>query len=467
MVMLIVRYAALFLITGIVIWALVLGWWQSNDHSPSPGESALYLLALPIALFGGFVFLNAFIKNMRTPSAPPETAPDSSTSTIDPAALASEAGLRRRQLAVLANSIYAPGSVDAAGFLDVVREGKTPQPDKQLKDDDGFPAFVARIAEVDDLSNAEHLAQFDDVAEWPNGFVRNMAILEQVLIGILPDTLSLIDTDKASDVFLRIVWITDAKLDKTQLERAHAWLMTHHFSGIASGRLDLAIEMADDDIALPMRINQLCDLTPDATEDAVTLLLATASNVSEVTLRQWQARGTLFLPDQQNGQIPGEMGAAVLLAAPLLATQLSDEKPILVSRPNAQARDKSADAGGRISADLCTRLCEELLSLFECTPDQLGALVTDSDHRASRQAEALGVITEDFTQLEPTQDFLALGTAAGTAPPASALLMLACATELSREKDGPVLALSVQHPTRRAAMLLMPAPDPVSSPPSE
>ena len=36
------RSLALLLITMIVVWLLVLGWWQSNDHSPGRGESLLY-----------------------------------------------------------------------------------------------------------------------------------------------------------------------------------------------------------------------------------------------------------------------------------------------------------------------------------------------------------------------------------------------------------------------------------------
>jgi len=35
------------LLTFALVWALVLGWWQSNDHQPGKLEIGLYLAACP------------------------------------------------------------------------------------------------------------------------------------------------------------------------------------------------------------------------------------------------------------------------------------------------------------------------------------------------------------------------------------------------------------------------------------
>src|SRR5574343_989071 len=76
------------LLTFALVWALVLGWWQSNDHEPSRMELGLYLAALPLALVGGFLLLRGFIDHLK---ADPESAavPHAPVRDDDPLALAS------------------------------------------------------------------------------------------------------------------------------------------------------------------------------------------------------------------------------------------------------------------------------------------------------------------------------------------------------------------------------------------
>lgn len=457
MLMHIVRYSALMMITIVVVWALVLGWWQSNEHAPSQGESLLYLIALPLALFGGFVMLNAFFKSLRTSVVVHSDAQRPATSTVDESALAREAEFRTRTLSILDLGILAPGASDAAGFLALVREGKTPQPDTRLRDEDGFPAFVARIDEIDAHAKAEHVADFADLSRWPAAFDRNVAILDQLMTNFLPAASARIDAGREGESFLRVVCLTDGQLTAVQADELCAWLKTHHFAHLGDDRFDISIAASENPISGFSQIDQLCELAPNELDRSFTLLLASASNVDEHVLHRWQAQGRLFLPDQQKGQVPGELGVALLLGTPATATACGATRAVRLSRPNARKRDKSADTGGRISASICESLCTELLTLFKTSPAHIRAVVTDSDHRASRQSEALEVIDETFETIDPAHDFLALGTASGSAAPASALLCIACAAELVAESDAPALVLSVQDPTRRAALLLMPS----------
>jgi hypothetical protein len=82
------------LLTFALVWALVLGWWQSNDHQPGKLGIGLYLAALPLALVGGYLLLRGFIDHLKTPVAI-QNAEVPGAHDDDPLAAAS-GGLRRR-----------------------------------------------------------------------------------------------------------------------------------------------------------------------------------------------------------------------------------------------------------------------------------------------------------------------------------------------------------------------------------
>jgi len=455
----IIRLFALFLVTLIVVWALVLGWWQSNDHEPTNTESLLYLIALPLALFGGFILLNGFINGLRNP--PPAKPAEAPAPEANAAAQTDDAE-RRQQLTILGNALVTPVGQDVPAVIAAVQAGKAPKPDAMLKDEDGFPVFTARVEDIDLPVFVDGLKAFTDVDRWPEALPRALAMADSVFSELLVDLRDLLDAHAQAEIALRIEWVLDGPVDDAMCGQIKAWLHETHLQAFAPRVFQVNLHPATDDLAALRLIDAMVVGLNQTPTPSVAVVVASMSNLSEPRILQWQTERRLFTPKQQTGQIPGEGAAGIALATEASAQLLAPESPLRISRVNIHARGKPADGGGRISAELCTQLATDLLRIADCPAATISALVSDGDHRATRQGEALGVIDDSFEALDPAQHYAAVGTVCGSAPPVTALLALQCAVQMVRDASAPVLALSVQHPTLRAVALIQPLPDPES-----
>lgn len=455
----VLRLFALLLIILIVVWALVLGWWQSNDHTPSTTENLLYLVALPLALFGGFVLLNGFINGLR--NAPPAKAEPATSASAAPLEQTDDAE-RRHQLVLLASALITAAGQDASSVIASTQAGKAPKPDSTLKDEDGFPVFSSRVDDIEMSAFVESIGAFADTSAWPEELMRNLAMADRVFSDLFIELRDLLDPHAHTDFDLRVDWVMDKPVDAAWLAGIETWLQETHLATLAPRRARIQLHACVDDLSALRLVDELIVELNGRPGPAIATVVASMSNLSDPRVMQWQRERRLFTPQQQNGQIPGEVAAGILLTPEATARLLAAESPLSLSRINIHQRDKPADAGGRISADLCTRLASDLLRLLECPAATVAALVSDGDHRATRQAEALGVIDDTFEALDPSQHYAPIGTVCGSAPPASALLALQCAAQMVRDTGAPVLALSVQHPVLRAAALIQPLPDPES-----
>ncbi|QID18111.1 hypothetical protein G3580_10960 [Nitrogeniibacter mangrovi] len=452
----IARVLALLVITTVVVWALVLGWWQAGGHTPSASESLLYLVALPLALVGGFMLLNGFISGLKQPPAPAVAAPAATTAPEARTAAAE----RRSQLAVIAGSVLCAAGAQPDAILAAMADGRTPGPDEHLRDADGFPVFAARVPTIATEAIVEAMASHADVSHWPPSLLRQLALLEPVLDALHTPLAERLEAADGAHLALRLHWLPDRmpapEIDATLRD----WLRHGILADLAPDRWQLHVHGTGDDAVAWRLIDDLHGTLNGAAAPTLAVVLATASHLSEADIARWQQEGLLFTAAHQQGRIPGEAAAGLILAG----TTHAGTKGVHLSRINQDVRDKSADAGGRISGALSARLCDELLTLADCEAARVAALVTDADHRASRQAEAIGLIDERFEALEPAEHYIALSSVAGSAAPATALAALVCAAHMAETTDGPVLALSVQHPTQRAAALLQPgAPAPSTS----
>jgi hypothetical protein len=166
------------LLTFALVWALVLGWWQSNDHQPGKLEIGLYLAALPLALVGGYLLLRGFIDHLKTPVAI-QNAEVPGAHDDDPLAAASDrtaAAERAFTFGLVDAFVLTAGGVSVDDTLAAVDSGKRPEPVTRLLDDSGFPVFAAEVAELDVAAMIEH---FSDAAE-P---LRQLSSSEQAMRG--------------------------------------------------------------------------------------------------------------------------------------------------------------------------------------------------------------------------------------------------------------------------------------------
>lgn len=425
------------LLTLLLVWALVLGWWQANDVQPGARDLALYLLLLPLALLGGYGLLRGFIGHLQAPTAPAAQVRDPAR---DPGVPSREDRLSLNLLGATLAS--APGrSADA--ILDALAAGHRPGLDPVLRDEAGFPIFTARVTDLDPAAFTAQPANAGLPPAFREGEARRALAL---LAGILPELL-----DQAGEHLgprpegarVRLHWLVPAR-----------WATAHHpdlarwLAGLLPARLPTVIELhpvvaeADGLQAL----DRLVLAAGDAAGNPDLLLLCAAdSHVGETSVADWQARGRLFGPARPAGQVPGEGAVALLLA--------SGPGPLRISRTSLGEAAAPPPAGRGVGATVAGLLGQRLAA-WGAPAEDMQALVADGDHRQPGVAELMQALGSLLDDRDPAELCLRLGTACGTPGAAGDLLTVAVAAARARPGSGPVACLSNQHPHRRAVLLV-------------
>lgn len=448
------------LLTFAVIWALVLGWWQSNDYEPSKVDLALYLGALPLALVGGFLLLRGFIEHLKNPVMPAAAA----APTIDADPLAGDRARTAAQergfvLAVLGAFAVTPAGESADDILAAVASGKRPEPGTRLTDDAGFPIFLAEVSDLDTEAMRDRLLEDQGVL---NRFVddeamlRTLALLNDLIPQAREKTGELLGRS-SEKLRLQIVWLVPAGFDTTDFAGLQTWLHGSYWPNVELAEFDLAVVSSANEAEALRQVDEIILRTNrDPASNELILLIAAASATNERTVEQWAGANLLFSAMHQGRKIPGEGAVALLLASRRLAASLNPETSVLLSRASLGVRDKPVDAGGRIGGKLLNQLILGLLDVTHTEAAQIKTMVADTDHRANHMTEALEGLGEAFAHLDPATDCLAIGTANGAVSPIASLIALACACGKVVTDQAPVLCVSNQDPTARAAMLAMP-----------
>ncbi|MCZ4305432.1 hypothetical protein O4G98_11880 [Zoogloeaceae bacterium G21618-S1] len=438
-----------------LIWALVLGWWQGNDHTPSTTELFLFLGALPLAIVGGYWLLRGFIEHLKAPVVPLASAPDDTLDPLANEATQTAAMERGYTINLIGAFAISSGGEGPSEILAAQAAGVRPMPDSSLLDDAGFPAFTARVDALDMDSVTESLAQYDaQLAQDIGDHTRMLALVDSVLPAGLTQAHEAVAQRPATSR-LSVVWLMPPEVDPVLFPKLQSWLQSQYLSAFEPSRLALTVRPALAESDVMAQIDRLVldsDRTPN---DDLTLVLAAASTIGPRTVDAWSMRQSLFSADHQNGQIPGECGVCLLFGRPD-----STDTPVQLTRVSAAERDKSVDAGGRVSGALIEQLITGLLTVHDIAPADIKAVISDADHRQSRTSELLDALGESFSELDPIADCPCIGASCGTTAPFGALLALACAQAKSLSLSQPVVCVSQQHAKARSAVLLRPTPLP-------
>lgn len=458
------------LLTLALVWALVLGWWQSSDYEPSKLDLGLYLVALPLALVGGYLLLRGFIDHLKSPSLPaPPAAP--ALRDEDPLALAaakSEAAERSFTIGVIDGFVVTSAGASADETLTAIEEGKRPEPSSRLTDESGFPVFLAEVPDLDvdamlegSLSRALRLGDLSAHEQ----VVRSLSLLERLLEAVSDRLPELLERE-ADSITLRVLWMVPAAWKNMDLAVMKAWLQASlsslpekHTPEISMLPVSSELEVLQVLDEINLRINR------DPSSQELTLLLGVASGVDELSVAQRVGTNRLFTSEHQQRQIPGEGGVAMLLAGKSLIDRLQLDDCVLISRVSMGSRDKPVDAGGRVSGKVINQLTGGLLDVTGVEHSAIKTTVLDTDHRANHLTEALEGLGQGFDHLDPIKDCLAVGASAGDLSPIGGLLALACARAKVLATEAPALCISNQHHLGRAVVLALPIPTEADSNP--
>lgn len=447
-----------------IVWSLILAWWQSNDASPSQGEMALYLLGIPLALIVGYLLLRGFLEHLRKPVEAEQAEAGAAADDDDPLARARPAGdaaERSYTLCLLASRLRVSVGTSADDVLGAVGEGKRPEPSDTLIDGEGFPAFAAAVADLDTGAVAERLREaYPDLREalQQPPLVRALAMQEEVLADLLGE-FDRLREECTGEIRLQAVWLLPESWNPAWIPALRQYLK--HSLETSQGESDvlcdvLALQARNDADTLRHLDALILRSNRDPLENEFLLVLGAASAVDEAVVAQWAGDGRLFSAKQQQGMVPGEGSAALLLTARPTVDRLKLEKTVEFTRVSHGVRDKRLDAGGRVGGKLIAALYQAVLDATATAPETINAVVLDADHRAAHMTEAMEGFGESLAHLDPLKDVLPVCLVAGSLTPVGSLLALACAGARCLAETAPVICLSNHHELDRALLLARP-----------
>lgn len=447
------------LLTFAIVWALVLGWWQSNDHTPGITDLVLFLGALPLALVGGFLLLRGFIEHLKAPIGSPEKR-EAAFCDDDPlAAQTSRDDAAERAFRLpLAESFVLTGAGGADDVLAALSEGKLPQPSKRLLDAIGFPAYAVEIegidtGEIDNALSSTGGALAALVAQERNA--RALTLLDQVVAQARDRVDGLAEAGAIRR--LSVLWLVPGDWPAECLDDMQTWCREACWRNTKIADLDIStVPVSGEDVVMQVLDEMSVTSCRSPSPDEAVLIVAATSWIDAAGIVRLDETGQLFSPNRQECRIPGEAAVALLFGHFAVQPDFASEGVVTCSRINAGLRDKPLEAKGRLSGKLLQKLLAGLFDASGTDGERIAAVVADTDLHASRIAELHEGVAATLEHLDPAKDYLTTGAVAGNSSPIAPLVALAVAKNKVIEQTAPVVCLSNQHPSYRAVWLLEP-----------
>lgn len=454
-----------------LVWAAAVLFWRDRETSPGALQAGVVLVALPLLLIGSYWLGRWWWQRRHQPDAPTATATASVTDVnSDPAALVDA------PLFVLASAVHLPAGATAGEVLEALSEGKRPGLHAQLRDNAGMPIFAAEVDGLDGESLGEALASFlTDGEALESVFaaedLRALALLEPVADELLATCLT-DDADVHRDVYtlgpqraaaamLRVRLLLPAAWSTAAHQAAADWLLAR---ATEAGHRAQALSVEVVPVEAPAEVWRLIDhiaqsearlSSPAAVRDRH-LLLAAFSMLGEQSIERLSGEQRLLSSQRPDGRIPGEGAAGVLLAA--TSHPASAEAPAPLRLHRVLLGQASQGVPTKTSVRQSSELVARALQTARQAADDVGCVLSDSDHRPSRAVELAGAVSLQFPELDPVAQCFSLGLGCGELGPVAPLALLAIAAARSEADGKAVLALSVADDQARAALVLSPLP---------
>jgi hypothetical protein len=469
-----------FVLVTFMIWVAVLWHWESTHRDMTVTDIVLYLGVLPLLVFGLMLALRWAWR-----SAAERSAQAAAAAAAAPAAAAAipneEAAARNATIQLLGAFVASPTGQAPAELLDAAAAGEPrPKPDATLRDDDGLPVMAARIDDLDtdDVAGllepviAATRRQLPDEAhaEPSDHVVRALTALRTPMSKALQTLEPWQDrfattqpagpsTNAASMV--RIIIGLPEEWTRFEHAVAQAWVRMlatdEGASTITASRFAFDTQTGTGE-QLWLKADQLLQVLAREKREDVVVLAACHSSIGDQAISLLSRQQRLFsTTDRPKGLMPGE-AAATLVLAPLQWPRApeQDVPPVHLHRPAVSRRDKSIEAGGRVSADCLRATLSQALAAGRIEASDIGALVCDADQHTPRSTELFGTTLELLAHLDPTEDMRLIGTGNGHTGVASALLVVAAAAERARSANKPTVALTLGDAFMRLALLVRP-----------
>jgi hypothetical protein len=458
-------------------WLGALWYWRSTTRMPDTGDIVIWLVLMPLFLL---LVLWAGRKIIAAVNARAAASAVAAATASQAAATPVTAAAQPAALVVLAGALNMPHGDNVDTLSEALRSRQANlQLDPTLLDERGYPILSGRAASVDSLAQQEtmdewlqqhHPDQVLDDEQW-RALSLGSVVATELAYGLgphpaLPAYLDALQAGKATPPLptLQLVLLLPAEWNPPQRAVAADWLRNiielHGWP-----QAHVATVLADAVAAGPLTlVDSLSKRAQQAEQPFLCMLLACGSRIGEGSVQAWADQFILLDSRHPNGRVPGE-GAAGLLLADRAQGALFDAPDAALLYPAATgARASSADGRGRIDSALITQQATDLLASTGIAASTITLVSADSDARASRVGETLGMATALLPDLDPADQVVTVAGSCGDAGDATLLAALVLAQHHVRSGAGAALCVSNLDPVQRSVALLGPQPAPQLSP---
>lgn len=449
-----------------VIWCTMIVRWRMANRVPNGTDVALYLVALPLGLLLGFVLLRKVIdatKKRRQKAAQADVADADAAEPVTP-----EDPSLAWQLPIFATDVLFAGGDTPAALIDAARASQRAELHPTLRDGQGLPVFAVAVDDVDTAVIDDSLP--DAAQGWSESRKRALVLAQTLATRVLDEHFdALRAADPSADMppgrakprpLLQLEWLLPVHWSDADRDTAQAWLTSQLAAqGWSAPSLQVTVSGIGSGAAALKRLDDLNRAFHGDAPRLPHLLLASDSHIDEASIAEWDAAHRLHGASRPEGQVPGEGACALLLAAKHPAGEAELAR---LHRLLAAQRAQPVDKPGRLQADTFNELIGQALERAKLEADAPAHLVSDTDMRASRSAEAMHLVEQALPERDPVETLLPLGIANGECGAALALATVAVAAQLAVDTQQPGLILSHHDASLRAVAVVTP-PAPATS----
>lgn len=477
-------------------WSGAIWFWRANNRVPVTQDLVIYLLLVPVGLLLAWWLAKLVYRRATAiPALPAAAAPGAS-----PDAAAAPKPIPNQALTIVAAALRSPhgGSAHELAALLAARKAR-PNLDPELYDDSGYPIMSARIGDLDTGPLQEEMADWFiqdgmpaprySTEQW-RALAAGGAVVTELAVYLaghqqLPEYSPIPppcystaagrqdDTDISAVLpMLQLMAVCPSDWQPAHRQAAAYWF--RHLIVRAGWPLERIAPLPDTPdhagdatdvygwapLAALLAAQGRAVLQRDENRAGSTLamVVACASALGEASVERLNAEGSLFTAAHAQGRIPGEGAAGLLLTDQRQAAMLpaDESERIELQAVRSGLRGTSADQGKRVDGSMLRALSEQTMRDTACAPEQITAIVADSDHRTSRVMELISLATELFPDLDHGADMLSIGAACGSCGAVGYVTALAAARQLALERNGAVLCAGNQDALRRCVALLRP-----------
>jgi hypothetical protein len=471
----------------LIVWIAVVLYWQSTTRLPSETDLLLYLGVLPLAI-AGLAWGGYKLATREPKPASPDQAAGKDKAAAAAADVARQGAEQEKAwtMNIVAASVQAPAGSTAADVLAKLKEGPIEaELDPELKNEDGFPVFSSRIADLDVSETQDTFTEWlkntsqPDLA-WSENQYRALhlaGLSMRELLNVVAQHTDLVQYLQLQEdgrnqhkvdavVPLRLVLIWPAYWPASHQSAASDWVKDMVaeqgwpdakiiVQAGKSGKADTVHPVALlDHITVTSRRGQLPTLG---------IMLACQSGIDQEYVDALAAKNKLFSGKNSSGTMPGELAAGFIFADDKHAKLLGDLPATVLHRASWAARDKSADEAGRVTATLLGDVVGLALESAKLDITKIKHVITDNDHKPSRQAELAEMLTAKFPDLDCNKDTYKTAQACGGAQHATTVAAICVAHQYVVDEKTSVMCTSLHDAHLRAAVVMSVAVEPNSA----